>query len=98
MKKLDEIAFLYANMFLLIYFISPTFFPQGYKYAMNSEEMKSLVPAGLEGKADILFGNLEELYRFHGEVFLQDLENCISTTDLVALCFTHRVCFIVLLV
>ncbi|XP_046672964.1 guanine nucleotide exchange factor DBS-like isoform X2 [Homalodisca vitripennis] len=62
----------------------------GYKYTMSQEDMKPLLPAGLEGKADILFGNLEELYRFHGEVFLQDLENCISTTELVALCFTHR--------
>lgn len=58
---------------------------------MSQEEMKSLVPSVLEDKVDVLFGNLEELYRFHGEVFLKDLENCISTTELVALCFTHRV-------
>uniref|UniRef100_A0A1B6D890 DH domain-containing protein n=1 Tax=Clastoptera arizonana TaxID=38151 RepID=A0A1B6D890_9HEMI len=63
---------------------------KGYKYAMNTDEIKPLVPAGLEGKADILFGNLEDIHKFHGEVFLQDLENCITTTDLVALCFTHR--------
>lgn len=58
---------------------------------MSQEEMKSLLSSVLEGKADVLFGNLEELYRFHSEVFLKDLENCISTTELVALCFTHRV-------
>jgi hypothetical protein len=58
-----------------------------------SEEMASMVPAGLQGNADILFGNLHELYTFHSETFLKDLENCISTTELVALCFVQRVSF-----
>lgn len=58
---------------------------------MHSEEMMHLVPASLQGKEDILFGNLHELYTFHNDVFLKDLENCISTTELVALCFVQRV-------
>lgn len=58
---------------------------------MHSEEMIHLVPANLQGKEDILFGNLHELYTFHNDVFLKDLENCISTTELVALCFVQRV-------
>lgn len=58
---------------------------------MLSEEMSSLVPPGLQGKSDILFGNLHELYTFHNDIFLKDLENCISTTELVALCFVQRV-------
>ncbi|XP_041774383.1 uncharacterized protein LOC121594789 isoform X4 [Anopheles merus] len=62
----------------------------GYKDEMLSEEMSSLVPPGLQGKADILFGNLHELYTFHNDIFLKDLENCISTTELVALCFVQR--------
>lgn len=53
--------------------------------------MASLVPPGLSGKEDVLFGNLNELYTFHSDVFLKDLENCISTTELVALCFVQRV-------
>lgn len=53
--------------------------------------MIHLVPASLQGKEDILFGNLHELYTFHNDVFLKDLENCISTTELVALCFVQRV-------
>ncbi len=53
--------------------------------------MASLVPPGLEGKEDVLFGNLNELYSFHNDIFLKDLENCISTTELVALCFVQRV-------
>ncbi|XP_055627660.1 rhoGEF domain-containing protein gxcJ isoform X2 [Toxorhynchites rutilus septentrionalis] len=63
---------------------------KGYRDEMQSEEMSSLVPPGLQGKADILFGNLHELYTFHNDIFLKDLENCISTTELVALCFVQR--------
>lgn len=67
---------------------------QGYRDQMLSEEMAALVPPGLQGKEDVLFGNLHELYTFHSEVFLKDLENCISTTELVALCFVQRVSLI----
>ncbi|XP_018789517.1 PREDICTED: uncharacterized protein LOC108969329 isoform X1 [Bactrocera latifrons] len=63
---------------------------KGYRDQMLSEEMMHLVPASLQGKEDILFGNLNELYTFHNEIFLKDLENCISTTELVALCFVQR--------
>ncbi|CRL00205.1 CLUMA_CG013479, isoform A [Clunio marinus] len=62
----------------------------GYRDKLMSEDMASMVPAGLQGNADILFGNLHELYTFHSETFLKDLENCISTTELVALCFVQR--------
>lgn len=62
-----------------------------------SEEMASMVPAGFQGNADVLFGNLHELYTFHSETFLKDLENCISTTELVALCFVQRVSFLPIL-
>lgn len=62
---------------------------------MVSDELSSLVPPGLQGKDDILFGNLYELYTFHSETFLKDLENCISTTELVALCFVQRVSYLI---
>lgn len=58
---------------------------------VQSEEMQQFLPPGLLDKIDILFGNLDELYNFHSDIFLKDLENCISTTDLVALCFIQRV-------
>ncbi|KAL5288815.1 MCF2L family protein [Megaselia abdita] len=63
---------------------------KGYRDQMQSEELVHLVPASLQGKEDVLFGNLHELYKFHSEVFLKDLEKCISTTELVALCFVQR--------
>lgn len=64
---------------------------KGYKMEMTNETMVHLIPAALVGKADVLFGNLEDIYIFHGETFLRDLENCISNTELVALCFVQRV-------
>ncbi|XP_032311518.1 guanine nucleotide exchange factor DBS isoform X6 [Drosophila ananassae] len=62
----------------------------GYCDQLTSDEFMHLAPVNLLGKEDILFGNLNELYSFHNEVFLKDLENCISTTELVALCFVQR--------
>ncbi|CAH0388373.1 unnamed protein product [Bemisia tabaci] len=63
---------------------------QGYIHAMYVDDMTSLVPVALEGKEKILFGNLEEIYQFHSNTFLQDLENCLSNPELIAVCFTHR--------
>ncbi|XP_011505460.1 PREDICTED: guanine nucleotide exchange factor DBS-like [Ceratosolen solmsi marchali] len=62
----------------------------GYKMEINNEAVAHLVPEALFDKADILFGNLEDIYLFHSETFLRDLENCISNTELVALCFVQR--------
>lgn len=50
-----------------------------------------MIPEGLRGNADILFGNLNEIYTFHSDIFLKDLENSIRVTELVALCFVQRV-------
>ena len=74
-----------------ICFSSFFFATQGYRDQIRSEEMATMVPPQLQGKEDVLFGNLNELYDFHNDVFLKDLENCISTTELVALCFVQRV-------
>lgn len=64
---------------------------KGYKMEAFSEEMQPILPPGFIEKLDIIFGNLEEIYAFHANVFLKDLENCISSVDLVALCFVQRV-------
>ncbi|XP_022218469.2 guanine nucleotide exchange factor DBS isoform X2 [Drosophila obscura] len=63
---------------------------KGYYDRIKSEDLLHLAPPSLNGKEDILFGNLHELYTFHNDIFLKDLENCISTTELVALCFVQR--------
>lgn len=63
---------------------------KGYKEEIENPDNIALVPPALAGKADVLFGNLHELFTFHSDIFLKDLENCISTTELVALCFVQK--------
>ena len=58
---------------------------------MLNPEMQPLIPINLYGKSDLLFGNMEEIFRFHNDVFLRDLENCINTPELIGLCFVQRV-------
>jgi hypothetical protein len=64
---------------------------QGYRDELISADEQGSLPLQLHGKADVLFGNLEELHRFHSDIFLRDLENCITTPELVGLCFVQRV-------
>ncbi|XP_066965986.1 guanine nucleotide exchange factor DBS-like isoform X4 [Macrobrachium rosenbergii] len=63
---------------------------KGYKDEMLNPEMQPLIPVNLYGKSDLLFGNMEEIFRFHNDVFLRDLENCINTPELIGLCFVQR--------
>ncbi|XP_043652755.1 uncharacterized protein LOC122619715 isoform X2 [Drosophila teissieri] len=79
LKELFETEKIYVNEIASIL--------KGYYDRLNSDER---APASLQGKANVLFGNLHELYSFHNDVFLKDLENCISVTERVALCFVER--------
>lgn len=72
------------------FFINALFF-QGYKEEIEKPENQHVLPAALVGQADVLFGNLHELFTFHQDVFLKDLERSISATELVALCFVEKV-------
>ncbi|KOB75348.1 Uncharacterized protein OBRU01_07642 [Operophtera brumata] len=62
----------------------------GYKEEIEKPENQHLLPATLAGQADVLFGNLHELFTFHQDIFLKDLEKSISATELVALCFVEK--------
>ncbi|KAF9798084.1 hypothetical protein SFRURICE_016474 [Spodoptera frugiperda] len=62
----------------------------GYKNEIEKPENQHLLPAALVGQADVLFGNLHELFTFHQDVFLKDLEKSISATEFVALCFVEK--------
>ncbi|XP_076261206.1 guanine nucleotide exchange factor DBS-like isoform X2 [Rhynchophorus ferrugineus] len=63
---------------------------KGYKEEAQLEEHQHLLPSNTSEKFDVIFGNLEEIYNFHSDYFLRDLENCITSTDLVALCFVQK--------
>ncbi|XP_066250215.1 triple functional domain protein isoform X1 [Euwallacea similis] len=45
------------------------------------------VPAVLQGKEDVIFGNMEELYNFHNSIFLRELEKYETMPEDVGHCF-----------
>ncbi|CAB1329015.1 unnamed protein product [Coregonus sp. 'balchen'] len=47
---------------------------QGYASEMDNPAMASLMPAPLQNKKDVLFGNMPEIYHFHKRTFLRELE------------------------
>lgn len=38
---------------------------QGYAAEMDNPSMAPLIPAALQNKKDVLFGNMQEIYNFH---------------------------------
>ena len=58
---------------------------------MLSSELQQLMPIQLYGKADVLFGNMEDIQRFHSSVFLRDLEECSAAPEQIGECFVERV-------
>ncbi|CAH1980535.1 unnamed protein product [Acanthoscelides obtectus] len=62
----------------------------GYKVEAHHASTQHILPYDLDHKLNVIFGNLEEIYTFHSEVFLRDLENCITSLELVALCFLQK--------
>ncbi|XP_056645987.1 guanine nucleotide exchange factor DBS-like isoform X1 [Diorhabda sublineata] len=63
---------------------------KGYKDTAQFADMQPLLPPDAQDKLKIIFGNLDEILKFHSEQFLKDLENCITSRELVALCFLQR--------
>ncbi|XP_070570002.1 kalirin-like isoform X4 [Ptychodera flava] len=45
------------------------------------------MPAGLAGREDIIFGNIEEIYNFHNSIFLRELEKYEAFPEDVGHCF-----------
>lgn len=44
-------------------------------------------PTALQGKEDIIFGNMEEIYNFHNSIFLKELEKYETMPEDVGHCF-----------
>ncbi|XP_049321693.1 guanine nucleotide exchange factor DBS isoform X2 [Astyanax mexicanus] len=63
---------------------------EGYVAALDNSEMTHLIPAVLENKKDVLFGNLGEIWDFHNKTFLKELENYVEKPELVGTCFLKR--------
>ncbi|XP_051998642.1 guanine nucleotide exchange factor DBS-like [Xyrauchen texanus] len=60
---------------------------QGYAAEMDNPSMSPLIPAALQNKKDVLFGNMLEIYNFHQRIFLKELENYTDCPELVGCCF-----------
>ena len=64
---------------------------KGYRDPLMDPFQQPSVPPQLVEKADVLFGNLPEICKFHGQVLLPDLEGSLSSPHLVAACFLKHV-------
>ncbi|XP_048049672.1 guanine nucleotide exchange factor DBS isoform X2 [Megalobrama amblycephala] len=60
---------------------------QGYAAEMDNPSMAPLLPAALQNKKDVLFGNMQEIYNFHKRIFLKELETYTDCPELVGRCF-----------
>ncbi|KAM9850920.1 guanine nucleotide exchange factor DBS [Aulostomus maculatus] len=63
---------------------------QGYASEMDNPAMANLIPATLQNKKEILFGNMPEIYHFHKRTFLRELEQYTDCPELVGRCFLER--------
>ncbi|KFD69652.1 hypothetical protein M514_02017 [Trichuris suis] len=57
------------------------------KYYLQSMETAQNVPASIRGKQDVIFLNIKQIYDFHKEIFLQELEKYESLPEDVGHCF-----------
>ncbi|KAI2660679.1 Guanine nucleotide exchange factor DBS [Labeo rohita] len=65
---------------------------QGYAAEMDNPSMAPLIPAALQNKKDVLFGNMQEIYNFHKRIFLKELETYTDCPELVGRCFLDWEC------
>ncbi|XP_026000315.1 guanine nucleotide exchange factor DBS isoform X1 [Astatotilapia calliptera] len=63
---------------------------QGYASEMDNPAMSHLIPAPLQNKKEVLFGNMPEIYHFHKRTFLRELEQYTDCPELVGRCFLER--------
>ncbi|XP_035533165.1 guanine nucleotide exchange factor DBS isoform X4 [Morone saxatilis] len=63
---------------------------QGYASEMDNPAMLPLMPAPLQNKKEVLFGNMPEIYHFHRRTFLRELEQYTDCPELVGRCFLER--------
>ncbi|XP_023192034.1 guanine nucleotide exchange factor DBS-like isoform X1 [Xiphophorus maculatus] len=63
---------------------------QGYASEMENPTMSHLIPAPLQNKKEVLFGNMPEIYHFHKRTFLRELELYTDCPELVGRCFLER--------
>ncbi|CAG5133868.1 unnamed protein product [Candidula unifasciata] len=82
MNELTETEIAYVNELQQII--------EEYYKKMDDRSMQMMIPPALLGKKHVLFGNLEDIYHFHKDVFLQELKDCRDCPSRVGKCFVNR--------
>ncbi|XP_075229746.1 puratrophin-1-like isoform X2 [Lycorma delicatula] len=54
------------------------------------ELIREDIPQALRGQRNVVFGNIEKIYEFHSQFFLQELEQCEQSPLLVGQCFLRH--------
>lgn len=57
------------------------------QYYLREMQNNPVVPAAIKGKERVIFGNIEEIYEFHKEVFVKELEKYETIPEDVGHCF-----------
>lgn len=57
------------------------------------ELVREDIPQALRGQRNVIFGNVEKIYEFHGQHFLRELEQCEQSPMNVGQCFLRHVSF-----
>ncbi|CAL8308769.1 unnamed protein product [Merluccius merluccius] len=63
---------------------------EGYAAEMDNPSMAHLMPSSLLHKKEVLFGNMPQIYHFHKQTFLKELEAYTDCPELVGRCFLER--------
>uniref|UniRef100_A0A2C9KF52 Guanine nucleotide exchange factor DBS n=1 Tax=Biomphalaria glabrata TaxID=6526 RepID=A0A2C9KF52_BIOGL len=63
---------------------------QGYYTKMEDRSLQMMIPPALLGQRNVLFGNLQQIYNFHKDIFLHELKACQDCPSRVGKCFVNR--------
>lgn len=59
-------------------------------YVREFEKAQDKIPEEIFSQKNLIFGNIEEIYRFHNEEFLKELERCVDKPLLVGQVFHEK--------
>ena len=61
------------------------------------EILSETVPQPLRGKKNVVFGNLQNICKFHSEAFVREIEACVQSPFQLGACFLRHVSLSLLL-
>uniref|UniRef100_A0A673HFY1 non-specific serine/threonine protein kinase n=1 Tax=Sinocyclocheilus rhinocerous TaxID=307959 RepID=A0A673HFY1_9TELE len=94
-----SIFFFYIECFCIVHFFSLRVWRTGLVLSLLSEEIavgyvsrmrEEGVPDDMKGKDKIVFGNIQQIYDWHKDFFLGELEKCLEDPDRLAPLFIRQ--------